>query len=80
MTVFKKDSSPGPQYFIDPKYTRHGKGGAPAYSMLSRHKTDFSQKAPGPGQYSPEKSQPLNEKTAPKYSIGGRTRYRKSNS
>ncbi|EDV27098.1 Outer dense fiber protein 3 [Trichoplax sp. H2] len=78
--LFKKDASPGPQYFIDPKCTRRGKDGVPAYSMLGRHNLNTNQKVPGPGQYSPEKNKPPNERTAPKYSMAGRTRFRKSDS
>ena len=34
-------------------------------------------RTPAPGKYSPEKSHPPNEKHAPAYSMGSRTRYRK---
>lgn len=37
-TVYRVDSSPGPQYHIDAKITRFGKDGTPAYSMLGRMK------------------------------------------
>lgn len=37
-TVYCVDSSPGPQYHVDAKFTRFGKDGTPAYSMLGRMK------------------------------------------
>lgn len=35
-TVFRKDCSPGPGYYIDSATTRFGTGGTPSYSILGR--------------------------------------------
>ena len=34
-----KDASPGPVYWINPKVTRHGLGGARTHSMLTRQQS-----------------------------------------
>lgn len=75
--MFKKDCSPGPGYFIDPKISRHGFDGNPSYSILGRQKDQNSFKTPSPGAYSPEKVHPQGERNAPAYSMGTRTRFRK---
>jgi len=36
--VFKKDCSPGPGYFIEPRITKHGVDGTPSYSVSGRIK------------------------------------------
>ena len=36
--MFKKDSSPGPGYFIDARISRYGRDGNPSYSILGRQK------------------------------------------
>ena len=36
--VFRKDSSPGPVYFIDPMLSRRGRDGTPSYSILGRQR------------------------------------------
>ena len=33
-SMFKKDNSPGPGYFIDPRINRTGRDGTPMYSIL----------------------------------------------
>lgn len=75
--MFKKDNSPGPGYFIDPKMSRNGQDGAPSYSILGRQRDLNSFKTPSPGTYSPEKFHPQGERHAPSYSMAARTRYRK---
>ncbi|KAM6963253.1 outer dense fiber protein 3-like protein 2b [Aplochiton taeniatus] len=72
------DSSPGPQYYIDPKITRFGRDGNPAYSMLGRVKGPRRIfQTPGPGAYSPENTPPCNTQCRPpSYTMGSRTRYR----
>ena len=37
-SVFRKDCSPGPGYFIEASITRSGKDGTPNYSILGRQK------------------------------------------
>lgn len=68
--------SPGPIYFIDFRFTRHGKDGTPHYSILGRPRNPNVFKTPGPGNYQNEKVHPQGERHAPKYSMGSRTRYR----
>lgn len=73
----KKDS-PGPAYFVNPYMTRFGKDGTPSYSMLGRQQEINSFKTPHPGAYKPEQVHPQGERIAPRYSMGFRTRYRKT--
>jgi len=75
--MFKKDNSPGPQYWISPDITRYGKDGTPFYSILGRQKDPNNFNTPSPGAYSPEKGHPQGERNAPAYSMASRTRYRK---
>merc|ERR1712071_135505 len=49
-----KICSPGPIYFIDAKYTRHGSDGTPNYSLLGRPRDPNEFKTPGPGSYKPK--------------------------
>ena len=98
LLVWRKDCSPGPVYFIDSMFSRNGREGKPAYTILGRQK-DLSKcnksimllleflnvshsidtfKTPSPGDYNSEKAHPQGEKHAPAYSMGSRTRYRKS--
>ncbi|XP_062516960.1 ciliary microtubule associated protein 1A-like [Corticium candelabrum] len=77
-SMFKKDCSPGPGYFIEPLISRYGKDGTPSYSILGRQKDPNTFKTPAPGTYSPEKVHPQGERHAPNYSMGQRTRYRKA--
>jgi hypothetical protein len=37
-SMFKKDCSPGPGYFIDARISRYGKDGNPSYSILGRQR------------------------------------------
>jgi len=75
--TFKDDCSPGPQYKIDPRITKTGLDGTPAYSILGQQKDQATFKTPAPGAYSPEKVHPQGERHAPAYSMGSRSRYRK---
>lgn len=68
--------SPGPIYFVDPRFTRFGKDGTPHYSMLARPHDINSFKTPGPGAYNNEKCNPPGQKNPPMYSMASRTRYR----
>ncbi|XP_042198750.1 outer dense fiber protein 3-like protein 2 [Callorhinchus milii] len=79
--LYYSDCSPGPQYYVDPKITRFGQNGTPAYSMLGRakHSSKYSE-TPGPGAYSAPSGPPLNEHRPPAYSMGSRTKYRKLDS
>jgi hypothetical protein len=75
-----KICSPGPVYFVEPNYTRHGADGTPCYSILGRSKDPNEFKTPGPGSYRPERAHPQGERHAPKYSMASRTRYRRCDS
>ncbi|XP_069006469.1 outer dense fiber protein 3-like protein 2b [Embiotoca jacksoni] len=77
-TMYSVDCSPGPRYHVDANMTRFGKDGTPAYSMLSKMKTQKELfHTPGPGAYSPEKAPPCNlQRKPPSYTMGSRTRYR----
>ena len=72
--------SPGPIYFVEPQYTRFGKDGTPKWTMLARPHDPELFKTPGPGTYNNELCEPQGEKTAPKYSLYSRTRYRRCDS
>ncbi|XP_014662383.1 PREDICTED: outer dense fiber protein 3-like [Priapulus caudatus] len=74
--MFRKDSSPGPTYFINSSVTRWGRDGTPAYSISGRLRDINSFSTPAPGTYSPEQVHPQGERHAPAYSMGSRTRYR----
>ncbi|XP_002732801.1 ciliary microtubule associated protein 1A-like [Saccoglossus kowalevskii] len=76
-SMFRKDCSPGPGYYIDPRVTRGGRDGTPAYSILGRQIDPNQFKTPCPRAYCPEKVHPQGERHAPSYSMGARTRYRK---
>ncbi|XP_037326687.2 outer dense fiber protein 3-like protein 2b [Pungitius pungitius] len=76
-TMYRVDSSPGPQYHIDAKMTRFGRDGTPAYSMLGRVKAQKLFQTPGPGAYSPEKTPTFNlQRRPPSYTMGSRSQYR----
>jgi hypothetical protein len=51
---FKDECSPGPAYYPNPKITKDGKDGTPAYSLYSRHNELNKHQTPGPGNYKPE--------------------------
>ncbi|XP_037830088.1 outer dense fiber protein 3-like protein 2b isoform X2 [Kryptolebias marmoratus] len=77
IAVYSVDSSPGPRYHVDPKITRFGKDGTPAYSILGRMKAPKLFHTPGPGAYSPERAPPCSlQRRAPAYTMGSRTAYR----
>jgi len=71
-------ASPGPVYKIPQLITRHGKDGTPIYTLKSRLNDLSVLKVPGPGTYSPEKSGPAAQRTAPCYSLHGRTKLAKT--
>jgi hypothetical protein len=76
-SMFRKDCSPGPGYFVNHRINRFGTDGTPNYSILGRAKDPATFKTPSPGAYYPERVHPQGEKHAPAYSMGQRTRYRK---
>ncbi len=76
--VFRKNIGPGPAHALDPTFTRHGRDGTPHYSLYSRHKELEPFKTPGPSVYEPEKYHHPYSVRTPAYSMGERTRYRKS--
>lgn len=78
--VFKNDLGPGPSHFLDPAVTRSGPEGTPRYSIGSRHKELMAFKTPGPGSYAPEQNATCfqKEKKEPAFSMGSRSKYRKS--
>lgn len=65
-----QDASPGPIYFLDPKVTRFGRSGSPAYSMQGRGKSRGLEVTPGPGAYSPEKVPPVRQRNPPAFTLG----------
>lgn len=67
---WRDDTTPGPQYYPDPKFLRTGRDGSPAYTLHSRTK-DFSldERVPGPGQYDPRKADEHIWPTSPRYSL-----------
>ena len=76
--VFRKDFGPGPSHFLDPMTTRHGRDGTPHYSLFSRNKALEPFKTPAPGNYAPEKYPNPYSVRSPTYSMGARTKYRRS--
>jgi len=77
-SFINKVCSPGPVYWVDPALTRHGKDGTARYTQQGRHAEISVFNTPGPGRYHNENCHPQGERNAPKYSMGSRTRYRKS--
>jgi len=77
-SFINKVCSPGPVYRVDPELTRHGKDGTARYTQQGRHAEISVFNTPGPGRYHNEDCHPQGERNAPKYSMGSRTRYRKS--
>uniref|UniRef100_A0A674IXV5 CIMAP1 family member D n=1 Tax=Terrapene triunguis TaxID=2587831 RepID=A0A674IXV5_9SAUR len=73
LSVYFKDSSPGPCYYVDPQLTRFGRSGGPSYSMLARSKTLGEWKS----RYSPEKAPPVTQRRPPSFTMGSRTKYRR---
>lgn len=72
-SLVTKTRSPGPGYFIDPKYSRYGAAGNPSYTMSSRTKPLNTFNGPPPGSYSPEKAALAKEGKAPSYTMAART-------
>ncbi|XP_015266702.1 PREDICTED: outer dense fiber protein 3-like protein 2 [Gekko japonicus] len=76
-SIHRKDSSPGPRYYVEPEVTRFGRARGPSYSMLGRHKPPGGlPRTPGPGAYSPERFPPPSQHRPPSFSMGARTKYR----
>lgn len=76
--VLPKTIGPGPAHRIDASMTRYGHDGTPHYSLYSRHKELEPFKTPGPGAHCPEKFNHPSYPRPPAYSMGGRSKYRKS--
>merc|ERR1712133_134189 len=77
--ISEKVCSPGPVYFVKDEITRVGKEGSAKYTQLGRRKESRAFKTPGPGRYENHRCHPQGEIHFPKYSMGSRTKYRKSN-
>merc|ERR1712142_1223514 len=77
-SYISKICSPGPVYCVDPQFTRHGKDGTAKYTQLGRRRDLTEFKTPGPGRYNNQTCHPQGERHAPKYSMGSRTKYRRS--
>ena len=58
--------------------TRHGKGGAPQYSIYSRTKSAVAFNVPGPGTYRNENVK-MAYKAAPNYSLASRAKSSNAN-
>lgn len=73
---FKDECGPGPAYFPNPRITKTGKDGTPAYSLYSRHAEKTSHLTPGPGRYKPEEKRVMESvfTKPPGYSFGLRHR------
>ena len=76
--VISNVKTPGPAYAIDPTITRYGKDGTASYSVYGRPKDLEPFKTPGAAAYAPEKYAYPFSPRAPAYSLGLRTRFRKS--
>jgi len=77
-SYISKICSPGPVYAVDPQYTRSGCDGTPKYTQQGRRRDVSAFKTPGPGRYNNQTCHPQGERHAPKYSMGSRTKYRRS--
>ena len=77
---FKDECSPGPAYYPNPRITREGKDGTPAYSLYSRHADKNNFNTPGPGNYKPEDKKVMEVafNKQPAYTFGSRHKYRGS--
>lgn len=75
---FKDECSPGPTYYPNPRITRSGRDGTPAYSLYSRHTDKNNSKTPGPGEYKPEQRNVMEGvfSRSPSYTFGLRHRGR----
>jgi hypothetical protein len=79
---FKDECSPGPAYYPNPRITKEGKDGTPAYSLHGRNPDKQSFNTPGPGNYKPEEKKVMEAayKRDPSYSFGTRHKYRGTDS
>jgi len=75
---FTNNHSPGPKFNIESALTRHGRNGAPQYSLYSRSKSATAFNTPGPGTYRNEDVR-ASHKAAPAYSLTGRAKSGYSN-
>ena len=77
---FKDECSPGPAYYPNPRITREGKDGTPAYSLYSRHADKANFNTPGPGNYKPEDKKVMETafNKQPSYTFGSKHKYRGS--
>ncbi|RNA25139.1 outer dense fiber 3-like [Brachionus plicatilis] len=75
---FKDECSPGPAYYPNPRITRSGKDGTPAYSLYSRHADKNNSNTPGPGKYKPEEQKVMEGvfNKQPAYTFGVKHKYR----
>merc|ERR1712113_614689 len=70
---FTNNHSPGPKFNIEASLTRHGRSGAPHYSLYSRTQSAKAFNTPGPGTYRNENVK-VTHKGAPKYSLSSRAK------
>ncbi|XP_054828631.1 outer dense fiber protein 3 [Eublepharis macularius] len=68
--LLNKDCTPGP-YHVQSSMTYRGRKTAPAYTMAGRPRVKV-ETTPGPASYSPEKSQKIVYKNAPRHSMSFR--------
>ena len=75
---FKDECGPGPAYYPNPRITKEGKDGTPAYSLYSRHADIKGQPTPGPGNYKPEEKKTMDTAFSkpPAYSFGLKGKFR----
>ena len=75
----RDDAGPGPKYYPDPKYSRHGPECNYKYSLYGRPKElkSWAKSTPGPGAYSPEVNSTVSP-SSPRYSFGYKTNLRGS--
>ncbi|XP_044311845.1 outer dense fiber protein 3-like protein 2 [Varanus komodoensis] len=76
-SLYSKDASPGPCYYVEPELTRFGRSRGASYSMLARAKPPGLPRTPGPGTYSPERAPPPSQRRPPSFSMGARTKPRR---
>ena len=72
------DSSPGPAYHPNPRYSNKGPDGTPQYSLYSRTTDGHVETTPGPGQYSPEQKPVFAHSNPPAYTFGMRRKGRRT--
>lgn len=69
---YNVDSSPGPCYYPDPKFSNKGPEGSPKYSIYSRPKDGNLDKTPGPGEYDTSKGSHQVYASSPRVTFGNR--------